>query len=164
MYWEGVRGGTFYWFSRDFAGTPKDPYEALMQEHRAWAHIGATRYDASAEIAQAEEDVRRMVEKHGSCDASQWKWGDGAPCKDVFEADEAKRTCEDLSDKLSVLTAFRDESRHDVPVEFSDRFSLDGVFSFVVFGDVFVLLGVGVIVVVIAGGLMLDGFFGSLVD
>ena len=107
---EEVRGGTFYWFSKDFGGTQREHYETIVQEHRAWAHIGATRYDASTDIVNAEKEMREMSEKHGDADPAKWKWGAGTPCSDVFEAGEAKRKYEELSAKVAVFTAFRDES------------------------------------------------------
>ena len=106
---EEVRGGTFYWFSREFGGTQREHYETIIQEHRAWAHLGATRCDASLDITTSEQELREMAEKHGDVDPAKWKWGAGTNCADVFEADEAKRKYEDLSDKVAVFTAFRDE-------------------------------------------------------
>ena len=106
---EEIRGGTFHGFSTDFAGTPREHYDTLVQEHRAWAHIGATRYDASGEIANAEKDIREMEEKHGAADPSQWSWGAGTPCADVFEADGAKQRHEDLCAKIAALKELRDE-------------------------------------------------------
>jgi hypothetical protein len=38
--------------------------------------------------------------RHGASDPSQWKWGAGTACADVFEADEAKRKYEDLPRSL----------------------------------------------------------------
>jgi len=108
---ENIRGGTFYWFSKDFAGTQREHYDTLIQEHRAWAHLGATRYDPSTEIANAEKDIRQMEEQYGGGDPARWEWGAGAPCADVFEADEAKRKFDDLSAKVAVFSAFRDEGR-----------------------------------------------------
>ena len=82
----------------------------MIQEHRAWAHLGATRYDPSMDIANAEKDIGEMAEKHGNADPAKWKWGAGTPCADIFEADEAKRKHEDLSAKVAAFRAFRDES------------------------------------------------------
>ena len=107
---EEIRGGTFYWFSNDFTGTQREHYDTLVQEHRAWAHLGAARYDPSTEISNAEKDIREMEEKHGAADPSEWNWG--AYCADVFEADEAKRKYEDLSAKVAALKVLRDEWCH----------------------------------------------------
>lgn len=116
---EEVRGGTFYWFSKDFGGTQREHYETIVQEHRAWAHIGATRYDASTDIVNAEKEMREMSEKHGDADPAKWKWGAGTPCSDVFEAGEAKRKYEELSAKVAVFTAFRDDREY--PIGFQRR-------------------------------------------
>ena len=103
---EAVRSGTFYWFSRDFAGTPKEHYETLAQEHRAWAHLGATPRDVSGDLASTEATIRELEAKHGGPDPAQWRWRAGTPCADVFEADEAKRQHEDLLAKLAVFKQF----------------------------------------------------------
>jgi hypothetical protein len=106
---EEIRGGTFYWFSLDSTGTQRAHYDTLVQEHRAWAHLGATRYDPSTDIASAEVDIREMEEKHGAADPSQWKWGAGTPCADIFEADDAKRKYENVYAKVAALKVLRDE-------------------------------------------------------
>ena len=86
-----VRGGT------------ADNYEALMQEHRAWAHLGATPRDLSHDLADALRSLAALEQKHGGADPAKWRWGEGTPCADVLAADEAKREHEDLSAKAAAL-------------------------------------------------------------
>ena len=62
-----------------------------MQEHRAWAHLGATPRDLSHDLADARRPIDLLEQKHGGADPTRWRWGEGMPCADVFAADEAKR-------------------------------------------------------------------------
>ncbi len=93
-----ARGGTWCW-----RGGTADNYEALMQEHRAWAHLGATPRDLSHDLADALKSLAALEQKHGGADPAKWRWGEGTPCADVFAADEAKREHEDLSAKAAAL-------------------------------------------------------------
>ena len=93
-----VRGGAWCW-----RGGSADNYEALMQEHRAWAHLGATPRDISGDLADARKALADLEEKHGGSDPTKWPWGEGTPCVDVFAADEAKRAHEDLTAKAAAL-------------------------------------------------------------
>ena len=93
-----VRGGTWCW-----RGGHADNYEALMQEHRAWAHLGATPRDLSHDLAEALRSIELLEQKHGGADPAQWRWGEGAACADVFAADEAKREHESLKAKVAAL-------------------------------------------------------------
>ena len=93
-----VRGGTWCW-----RGGTADNHEALMQEHRAWAHLGATPRDLSHDLADALRSLAALEQKHGGADPANWRWGEGTPCADVFAADEAKREHEDLSAKVAAL-------------------------------------------------------------
>ena len=65
-----------------------------MQEHRAWAHLGATPRDLSHDL---------LEQKHGGADPTRWRWGEGTPFADVFAADEAKRKHESLKAKVAAL-------------------------------------------------------------
>ena len=78
-------------------------YGALMQEHRAWAHLGATPRDVNDDLADARKALAHLEEKHGGPDPKQWRWGEGTPCTDVFAADEAKRKHEDLIKRVAAL-------------------------------------------------------------
>ncbi len=93
-----VRGGTWCW-----RGGHADNYEALMQEHRAWAHLGATPRDLSHDLADTLKSITDLEEKHDGADPASWRWGDGTPCADVFAADEAKRKHVDLKAKAAAL-------------------------------------------------------------
>ena len=93
-----VRGGTWCW-----RGGSEDNYEALMQEHRAWAHLGATPRDLNDDLADARRALTNLEEKHGGADPKKWRWGEGTPCTDVFAADEAKRKHEDLIERVAAL-------------------------------------------------------------
>ena len=74
-----------------------------MQEHHAWAHLGATAQDLSGDLADARKALADLEEKHGGSDPTKWPWGDGTPCTDVFAADEAKRRHEDLTERVAGL-------------------------------------------------------------
>ena len=98
-----VRGGTWCW-----RGGHADTYEALMQEHRAWAHLGATPRDLSHDLADALRSIDLLEQKHGGADPTRWRWGEGAPCADVFAADEAKRKHESLKARVAALQQLSD--------------------------------------------------------
>ena len=93
-----VRGGIWYWHDGD-----ADDYQTLIQEHRAWVHIGATPRDMSNDIADVLQAIDHMEQKHGGPDPTKWHWGVCTPCADVFAADEAKREHESLKIKVMML-------------------------------------------------------------
>ena len=74
-----------------------------MQEHRAWAFLGATPRDLSHDLADALKSLAALEQKHGGADPAKWRWGEGTHFADVFAADEAKRKHEDLSAKAAAL-------------------------------------------------------------
>ena len=76
-----------------------------------WRELERTKQEISeAKDLLSDPEMREMAEKHGDVEPAKWKWGAGTPCADVFEADDAKRKYEDLTAKVTVFTAFRDES------------------------------------------------------
>ena len=93
-----VRGGIWHWHGGDV-----NSYEALAQERRAWAHLGATPRDLREEFAETSRAVSDLELNHGGADPAKWCWGEGTPCADVFAADAAKRKYEALKAKLAAL-------------------------------------------------------------
>ena len=61
-----VRGGTWYW-----RGGDADDYEALMQEHRAWTHLGATLRDLSHDFAEARRSLGLLEQEYGGADPTK---------------------------------------------------------------------------------------------
>jgi len=89
-------------------------YDALLQEHRAWAHLGATPRDLGHDVAAATAALTELEEKHGGPDPKRWRWGPGLPLADVFAADEAAREHTELSDRAEALRSLapaRERSR-----------------------------------------------------
>ena len=100
-----VRGGPWCW--RGCGSTGQEDLDALVQEHRAWVHLGASPRDANQDSADTLtytlKCIAELEEKHGGADPASWRWGDGTPCADVFAADDAKRKHESLKAKAAAL-------------------------------------------------------------
>ena len=111
-----VRGGTWCW-----RGGHADNYEALMQEHRAWAHLGATPRDLSHDLADALKSIDLLEQTHGGGDPTRWRWGEGTPCADVFAADEAKRKHESLQAKVVALRQMCNEDTRNGTIRARSR-------------------------------------------
>lgn len=103
-----VRGGAWYW-----RGGTTNRYEALMQEHRAWEHLGAAPRDLSHYLRDALRSLATLEQKHGGADPAKWRWGEGESCADVFAADEAKREHENLSTRVAAFRQLCDNPPRD---------------------------------------------------
>ncbi len=95
---DDIRGGPWYWRG----GATTCP-AARLQEHCAWAHLGAARRSLNDDLREAECASLRLQEKHGGADPLEWRWGEGHACASVFEADDAKREHVDLLMEVRVL-------------------------------------------------------------
>jgi len=94
-----IRGGTWFWRNSAMLTCP----EARMQEHRAWAHLGATPRDLSGDLCKAERALAHLEEKHGCAEPLQWRWGEGHACSNVFEVDVAMREHAHLLSEIHAL-------------------------------------------------------------
>ena len=101
-----VRGGQWYWRS----GATVSCYEALAQEHRAWAHLGAAQRDQTQELCKAEQALASLEATHGGPDPRQWQWGEGLACHDVFQADDAAREHARLKAQIKALRSYQGQT------------------------------------------------------
>ncbi len=97
---EEARGGPWCWRR---GGDLVSDDEAIAQEDAAWESIGATPRDSRADLEAAASALAELEATHGGNDPRRWRWGQGAPCSDAFEADAAARRHGDLVAKVATL-------------------------------------------------------------